>query len=94
MAAMTLDISEARKQLNSLDQRLTSDQPVIFITRHNKKAFVAVNLDYFSAIMETIEVLSDPQALEMLRESLADIRAGRLVDHEELPASWGKEADE
>ena len=82
MPQTTLDISEARKQLNSLDKRLTPDRPVLYITRHNKKAFVAVNLEYFSALLETMEVLSDPQALEMLRDSIADIRAGRLLDHD------------
>ena len=83
MSSITLDISEARRQLNTLDQRLR-EAPVIYITRHNKKAFVAVDLEYFSAVLETLEILADPESLKMLHDSIADIRAGRLHDHEDV----------
>lgn len=76
-----LDISEARKQINSLDERLAEDK-VILITRHGKPAFVTVDCEYFSALTETIEVLADPKALEMLAASIRDIRERRLLDHE------------
>jgi hypothetical protein len=36
------------------------------------------------AVLETIEILSDPDGLELLREGLRDIRAGRLHDHEDV----------
>lgn len=79
----TLDISEARKQFNTLDERLRT-QPVIIITRHNKEAFAVVDMQYLAAIRETMEVLSDPESLQMLQDSIADIRAGRLHDHEDV----------
>lgn len=83
MPAATLDISEARKQFNSLDQRLQQDN-VIVITRHSKDAFAIVNLEYLLGVMETLEILADPEALQMLQDSLADIRAGRVHDHEDV----------
>ena len=86
--APTLDISEARKQLNSIDERL-KDERIIYITRHNKKAFAVVNLDYLSAVMETIEVLNDPEAMQMLQKSLDDIRAGHLHDHDDVEKELG-----
>lgn len=86
--ATTLDISEARKQFNSLDQRLKGDR-VIYVTRHNKKAFAVVDLDYLSAVIETVEVLADPEAMQMLRDSIADIRAGRLYDHDDVEKELG-----
>ncbi len=79
----TLDISEARKQLNTLDQRLR-ETPVITVTRYNKDAFVAVDVEFFSSIMETLEILADPETLEMLQRSLEDISKGRLHDHENV----------
>jgi PHD/YefM family antitoxin component YafN of YafNO toxin-antitoxin module len=88
MPTATLDISEARKQLNSLDQRLR-DERVIVVTRHNKKAFAVVDLEYWSAVMETIEILSDPEAMRMLAQSVEDIRAGRLHDHESVEQELG-----
>lgn len=88
MSGKTLDISEARKQLNSMDERL-KDERVIYITRHNKRAFAVVNLDYFSAVLETLEVLADPDAVKMLADSIADIRAGRLHDHDDVEKELG-----
>jgi len=83
MPSATLDISEARKQFNSLDERLESER-VIYVTRHNKGAFAVVNLDYLSNLMETIEVLSDPNAMEMLKQSIADIQDGKIYDQEDV----------
>lgn len=88
MEAATLDISEARKQLNSLDKRL-KDERVIVVTRHNKKAFALVNLDYLSAVVETIEILNDPESMRMLQESIEDIRAGRLHDQDDVEKELG-----
>lgn len=88
MVAPTLDISEARKQLNSLDERL-KDERVIYITRHNKKAFAVVDVDYLSAVIETIEILNDPEALRMLQQSIKEIRAGRLHDHDDVEKELG-----
>lgn len=79
----TLDISEARRQLGTLDKRLKEDN-VIVITRHNKSAFVTVDVDYYETLMETLEILADPEAVSLLQESLADIKAGRLHDHEDV----------
>lgn len=83
MPEATLDISEARKKFNTLDRDL-QDECVIYITRHNKKAFAVVNADYLSTVMETLEVLADPEALRMLQDSLADIRHGRVFDQDDV----------
>ena len=83
MGAATLDISEARKQLTKLDKRLQEER-IIWITRHNKKAFAIVNLEHMEAVLETLEILRDPDALKMLQESLEDIRAARLHEHKDI----------
>jgi len=83
MSTNTLDISEARKQFSKLDERLKKEK-LIWVTRHNKKAFAIVDMDLMEAVLETLDILQDPKALTMLQESLADIRAGRLLDHEDI----------
>lgn len=82
-AEATLDISEARKKFNTLDRDL-QDDCVIYVTRHNKKAFAVVNVEYLTTVMETLEVLADPEALQLLQDSIADIRAGRVFDQDEV----------
>ena len=88
MSGATLDISEARKQFNSLDQQLASDR-VICITRHGKEAFAIVDMEYLRTILETIDILSDPETCRMLQESLDDIREGRLIDHDDVLEELG-----
>lgn len=83
MAVDTLDISEARKKFNNLDRDL-EERPVIYITRHNKHAFAVVNLEYLETIIETLDVMADPAALDMLKQSLDDIENGRLIDQEDV----------
>jgi prevent-host-death family protein len=83
MSAGTLDITEARQQLNQLDKRL-NDEPVIYVTRHSKEVFAVVNVEYLQTILETIEIMSDPDSHKMFLESLEDIKAGRLHDHEDV----------
>jgi antitoxin YefM len=83
METSSLDISEARKQFSRLDERLREER-VIWITRHNKKAFAVIETDLLQTVLETIEILSDPDAMRMLQEGLRDVRAGRLVDHKDV----------
>ena len=84
----TIDISEARRQLNSLDERLTSD-PIIFVTRHNKKAFAIVDAECIAAMLETLEIMSDPESYAMFQRSLRDIKEGRLHDHDDVMEELG-----
>jgi len=81
MTTTTLDISEARRQFTKLDRRLREDQ-VIWVTRRNKRAFAVVDTELLETVLETIEILSDPEASQMLQQSLQDIQAGRVHDHE------------
>lgn len=83
MSTVTLDMSEARKQFSSLPERL-KDEQVIWITRHNKRAFAVVDMELMEAVLETLEILRYPTTLRMLQESLDDIREGRLIDHKAI----------
>jgi PHD/YefM family antitoxin component YafN of YafNO toxin-antitoxin module len=92
MSDATLDITEARKQFTKLDEMLAVDR-VIWVTRHNKKAFAVVNTELLQTVLETIEVLSDPDASKLLQMSLQDIRAGRLHDHEDVKSELCNEPE-
>ncbi len=83
MTSETLDISEARRTFNQLDTRLDKE-PVIYITRHNKEAFAVINVEFLETILETIEIVSNPESYRMFMESLEDIKAGRLHDQDDV----------
>ncbi len=81
--ASVLDISEARRVFNTLDERLR-EEPVIYIHRHNKPSFAIIDIDHLEALVETMEILCDPEAMDAFEQSLDDIRNGRLHDHEDV----------
>lgn len=84
MSAMSsMDITEFRNNWTSMQDRVR-DQQVIRITKHGKDAFAVVDIDYLQAVLETIEIMSDPESFRMLLESLNDIKNGRVVDHAEV----------
>jgi PHD/YefM family antitoxin component YafN of YafNO toxin-antitoxin module len=70
MSAPKIDISAARKHLNSMDERLKHDR-VVVVTRHNRSAFALVDLDTLSSVVKTLETLANPAAMRSLRASVA-----------------------
>ncbi len=88
-----LSISQARRALNSLDQRL-EDACVIYVTRHKKAVFALVSLVYFEGLMETLEIMCDPDAMTLLQESCEDIRAGRVHEHDDVKREFLSERTE
>jgi PHD/YefM family antitoxin component YafN of YafNO toxin-antitoxin module len=69
----TLDITAARRQLNSFDAMLVAT-PIIHVCRHGKRAFAVVSVELFTAMQESLSIMADPDAIQLLHESLADIR--------------------
>src|SRR3990167_4225339 len=45
---------------------------------------VAMSLDEYESLMETLEVLSDEETMQAINEAEEDIKAGRLYTHEEV----------
>lgn len=43
-----------------------------------------MSLQEYEAIQETLEVLADPQAMDDIRRSEADVRAGRVYNWDDL----------
>lgn len=82
-----LTITETRKQLLNLPEQLT-DEPVI-ITKHGKPAMVALGYEQFESLMETLEVLSDPELMNTLRQSIAQADHGETITLEDAIAQLG-----
>jgi antitoxin YefM len=72
-----LTITETRKQLLDLPDQL-NDEPLI-ITKHGKPAMVALGYEQFESLMETLEVLSDPDLMAALRQSMTQADQGQTI---------------
>lgn len=57
------------------------------MTRHGQPAAVIIAAADLDSILETLDILSTPGALEAIREGEADVAAGRYVTMEDMRAA-------
>ncbi len=65
----TYSLREAQRQLPQLLQ-LAEQQPLV-ITRRGKKSSVLLSADQLDAIFETLEIVSNPESLKLVRADQA-----------------------
>lgn len=87
-APKSMDIVEAAKRLSTFDEQLKT-RPVIWVTRKRKRAFAVVDQEYLENLLETMSILSDPDMMKQIHASLEDIKAGRLVDLDDVIKKLG-----
>jgi prevent-host-death family protein len=85
-----LTISEARKALLDLPEQLArSSERVITITRRGQPVLAVLPWEFYESIVETLDILGDPEMVAALRASLDDLKRGRLVSHAEAKKRLG-----
>ena len=87
--ARTVPFTEARATLTELLDEVKERHEHVVITRNGRPAGVLLSSDEYEALAETLEVLEDEEALEALRESEVDVRAGRLHSLAEVRRELG-----
>lgn len=76
---MSVTASEARRRLFPLIEEVNEDQVAVEIVSRNGTAFL-VSADEYHALRGTVHLLQSPRNAERLRQSLSDVRDGRLVE--------------
>ena len=85
-----LTISAARKGLLDLPEKLARvPDRAISITRRGRPVLAVMPWEFYESIMETLDVLSDPETVSALRESLEDLKHRRLVGNKEAKRRLG-----
>ncbi len=87
--AKMVPFTEARARLSELLDEVNKRQEHVVITRNGRPAGVVLSSHEYEALAETLEVLEDDEALEALRESEADVRAGRVYSLDEVRRELG-----
>ena len=78
---MSVTASEARQRLFPLIEEVNDDQVAVEIVSKKGTAFL-VSADEYRSLKETVYLLQSPKNAERLRESLAEVRDGRVERHE------------
>jgi len=89
--AKEISLTDLRKELFTVVKELADDPTVseVVATRNGKPAAVLLNYDLYEGLLETVELMSDPELAESVRSGLADIRAGRVKSLEEVKTELG-----
>lgn len=74
--AETLPLSSVKTHLSELVDRVEDQHDRVVVTRNGKPAAVLISPDDLESLEETLAVLSDPVAMEQIRESEKSLAAG------------------
>jgi antitoxin YefM len=81
--------TQARAELSDLLDEVERSHEHVEITRNGRPAAVLMSPEEYEVIQETLEILGDPETLEDLRQSEADVQAGRLHTLDEVRRELG-----
>src|SRR5215813_6995729 len=81
--AVSVTASEARQRLFPLIEEVNADQVAVEIVSKKGTAYL-VSADEYHSLKETVYLLQSPRNAERLRESIAQLHAGTVEEHDLL----------
>lgn len=83
----TQSLAEVRQHLSRYVDAAVATHARVDITRNGQRAAVLLAAEDFDALVETVEILSDPAAMAAIAEGERDLAEGRVypLDEVELP---------
>lgn len=79
-AAEHLPLADVKNRLSEVVDRLEREHGRVVITKHGRPAAVVLSVDDLEGLEETLELLSDPQAMRSIRRSQKEIEAGKTEE--------------
>ena len=76
----TLSTADARAGFSKLIESASTTHERFEVTRNGSRAAVILGADDYDALLETIEVLADPDTVREVRDALAEVAAGDVVN--------------
>lgn len=74
-----MPLTTLRQKLTGINRQLQMNPgTVVRVTHRGKLSLAVMSADFYESIVETLDAMSDPDVVEALRGSLADIEAGRV----------------
>lgn len=86
--ADTLPLAEIKAHLSEIVDRVEHQHDRIVLTRNGRPAAVIMSPGDLEALEDTLDLLSDPEALAEIRSARADAAEGRVLSADELRAKY------
>ena len=85
-----LTISEARRGFLDLPRKLARDpEHAVCVTRRGRPELAVMPWGLYESILETLDILSEPELVRALRKSIQEIKHGDLLTQEQIRARLG-----
>lgn len=81
-----LTMVDARRELTKLPEKLETRPATVAVTRRGKPVLAIMAWEDYEAILESLEILSDDEAVERLRRSIQEAREGKAIPWEDAKA--------
>ncbi|NJM67007.1 MAG: type II toxin-antitoxin system prevent-host-death family antitoxin [Acaryochloris sp. RU_4_1] len=79
-----VSFTEARNNLKTVLDHVVEDADYTIITRRDTEDAVVMSLDYFNSLQETVYLLKSPANATHLERSIAQFRAGEVLERDLL----------
>ena len=83
----TVTLKELRPALPKVIQRIDGKLDRYIVTKRGKPVVVMLSMDDYASLMETLDILADPQAMAGIRRGEANIRQGRTRSWQQIKRS-------
>ena len=88
MSDSVLPLAEVKKRLSEMVDRVEDRHERVVVTRRGRPAAVLISPDDLESLEETLDILSDPAAVEEIRDAQAAIDSGDFVTGDELRTKY------
>ncbi|MDD3726091.1 MAG: type II toxin-antitoxin system Phd/YefM family antitoxin [Candidatus Ratteibacteria bacterium] len=77
-------VKELRPELHNVIQNIDTKLERYIITKHGKPVAVMMSIDDYESLLETLEILSDKEAVKRIKRAKRQIKEGKTISIEEL----------
>lgn len=86
----TLPLSEVKARLSEIAEEVATTHERVQVTRNGRDYVVLLAAEDLESMEATLELLSDPEAMQRVRRSEAEIEAGDVLDEAAVRALVGR----
>jgi len=83
-SATTVPLTDVRRDLSEIIDEIDRTGAECVITKHGRPVAVIVPHNEFEALVETLNILSDPETMTAIEQSEKETQAGELLDLDEV----------
>ena len=79
-----LPITTMKKNLLDIVKEMVNEDSTVTVTKNGVPVGVMMTPNRYEGLLETIEILSDPQILKSLAASSKDFKSGKVFTHRDI----------